>query len=54
MINSNDLIDWICKKCRYYKRECLYDKGGSETKIPCEALGIIMKMMYDVEGIEHG
>lgn len=47
-----DLIDLICKRCRYYKTNCYYDYGDSLTKIPCEALRYLAYIMFMFEGIE--
>lgn len=37
-VSTEDLIETVCKKCRYYQKGCLFDYGDSLTKIPCEAL----------------
>jgi hypothetical protein len=37
-MSTEDLIDIVCKKCRYYQKGCTFDKGDSLTKIPCQAL----------------
>ena len=47
-----DEIRIICKKCCYYKNTCYYDYGDSITKIPCEALRILMKIEFMLEGID--
>jgi len=36
-MRTDDLIETICRRCRYYKRSCFYDYGDSLT-IPCKAL----------------
>ena len=37
-MGTDDLIEAVCKKCRYWRNGCLYDYGDSMTKIPCWAL----------------
>ena len=37
-MSTEDLIDVVCKKCRYYQTRCFFDHGDSLTKLPCEAL----------------
>ena len=48
---SDQFIKSICKKCRYYKKGCFYDYGDSLTKIPCEALIVLTKIKFILEGI---
>ena len=51
-MNRIDEIKIICKKCHYYKNICHYDYGDSMTKIPCEALRILMKIELMLEGVD--
>jgi len=37
-MGTDELIEVVCKKCRYWHNGCLYDYGDSLTKIPCRAL----------------
>jgi len=45
-MNTETLIEEVCKKCPYYRRKCLFDYGDSITKIPCEALRILALIRF--------
>ena len=51
-MENEDLVDVVCSRCRYYKHGCWYDKGDSETKIPCEALYILQLFLLMLQGVE--
>jgi len=51
-MNRIDEIKIVCKKCHYYKNICHYDYGDSMTKIPCEALRILMKIELMLQGVD--
>jgi len=43
-MGTDELIEAVCKKCRYWQNGCLYDYGDSLTKIPCWALVKLYEM----------
>jgi hypothetical protein len=54
VLEIDELIKVVCKKCRYWQNGCLFDYGNSLTKIPCRALVELYKLIEDyVEFLEQ-